>query len=106
MAGVPAAFTASVPAPAGSGDAAAPGTGAPDAPPTASRTRRCGRSLGTETSSRISTPASVTPARISSLVRTTDSETINYSGTAGFYEWDIFAYSGSGTFQFCMKHPN
>ncbi|HEY1771872.1 MAG TPA: protease pro-enzyme activation domain-containing protein [Gammaproteobacteria bacterium] len=35
----------------------------------------------------------------------TDSETINYNGSAGYYEWDIYAYSGSGTFQFCLKHP-
>ncbi|HEY4128655.1 MAG TPA: protease pro-enzyme activation domain-containing protein [Gammaproteobacteria bacterium] len=43
---------------------------------------------------------------VKSSTGTTDNETINYSGTAGFYEWDIFAYSGSGSFQFCMKHPN
>jgi hypothetical protein len=43
---------------------------------------------------------------VSSSTGTTDNETINYSGTAGYYEWDIYAYSGSGTFQFCMKHPN
>jgi subtilase family serine protease len=43
---------------------------------------------------------------VASSTGTTDNETINYSGTAGDYEWDIFAYSGSGTFQFCMKHPN
>ncbi|HEY3646232.1 MAG TPA: Ig-like domain-containing protein [Gammaproteobacteria bacterium] len=43
---------------------------------------------------------------VKSSTGTTDNETINYSGTAGFYEWDIYAYSGSGTFQFCMKHPN
>jgi pseudomonalisin len=43
---------------------------------------------------------------VASSTGTTDSETINYNGTAGFYEWDIFAYSGSGTFQLCLKHPN
>jgi streptogrisin C len=43
---------------------------------------------------------------VASSTGPTDSETINYSGTAGDYEWDIFAYSGSGTFQFCLKHPN
>ena len=43
---------------------------------------------------------------VASSTGTTDSETINYNGTAGDYEWDIYAYSGSGTFQFCMKHPN
>jgi len=42
---------------------------------------------------------------VASSTGTTDNETINYSGTAGYYEWDIYAYSGSGTFQFCLKHP-
>ncbi|HEV7165425.1 MAG TPA: Ig-like domain-containing protein [Gammaproteobacteria bacterium] len=35
----------------------------------------------------------------------TSSETINYNGTSGYYEWDIYAYSGSGSFQLCLKHP-
>jgi len=43
---------------------------------------------------------------VASSTGPTDSETINYSGTSGYYEWDIYAYAGSGTFQFCMKHPN
>lgn len=43
---------------------------------------------------------------VASSTGTTANETINYSGGAGYYEWDIYAYSGSGTFQFCMKHPN
>jgi subtilase family serine protease len=43
---------------------------------------------------------------VASSTGTTDSETINYNGSAGFYEWDIYAYSGSGTFQLCLKHPN
>ena len=43
---------------------------------------------------------------VASSTGPTDSETINYSGSSGYYEWDIYAYSGSGTFQFCMKHPN
>ena len=43
---------------------------------------------------------------VASSTGTTDSETINYSGAAGYYEWDIYAYSGSGTFQLCIKHPN
>jgi subtilase family serine protease len=42
---------------------------------------------------------------VASSTASTDSQTINYSGTAGYYEWDIYAYSGSGTFQFCLKHP-
>lgn len=43
---------------------------------------------------------------VASSTGTTANETINYSGTAGYYEWDIYAYSGSGTFQLCIKHPN
>ncbi|HEU5398150.1 MAG TPA: Ig-like domain-containing protein [Gammaproteobacteria bacterium] len=35
----------------------------------------------------------------------TSNETINYTGGSGYYEWDIYAYSGSGSFQFCLKHP-
>ncbi|MFI4967994.1 MAG: Ig-like domain-containing protein [Gammaproteobacteria bacterium] len=35
----------------------------------------------------------------------TSNETINYNGTSGYYEWDIYAYSGSGSFQLCLKHP-
>ena len=42
---------------------------------------------------------------VASSTGTTANETINYNGTSGYYEWDIYAYSGSGTFQFCMKHP-
>ena len=43
---------------------------------------------------------------VASSAGSTANETINYSGTAGYYEWDIYAYSGSGTFQLCLKHPN
>ncbi len=43
---------------------------------------------------------------VASSTGTTANETINYSGSAGDYEWDIYAYSGSGTFQLCLKHPN
>ena len=42
---------------------------------------------------------------VASSTGPTDSETINYNGSSGYYEWDIYAYSGSGTFQFCLKHP-
>jgi pseudomonalisin len=42
---------------------------------------------------------------VASSTGNTSSETINYNGTAGYYEWDIYAFSGSGSFQFCLKHP-
>ncbi|HLW73450.1 MAG TPA: Ig-like domain-containing protein [Gammaproteobacteria bacterium] len=42
---------------------------------------------------------------VASSTGPTSSETINYYGGSGYYEWDIYAYSGSGNFQFCLKHP-
>jgi len=42
---------------------------------------------------------------VASSTGATSSETINYNGSSGYYEWDIYAYSGSGSFQFCLKHP-
>jgi serine protease len=44
-------------------------------------------------------------AVVASSTGSTANETINYSGTAGYYEWDIYAYSGSGAFSLCLKHP-
>lgn len=32
-------------------------------------------------------------------------EQISYSGTAGYYIWQIYSYSGSGTYSFTMSHP-
>ncbi len=42
---------------------------------------------------------------VASSTGNTSNETINYNGSSGYYEWDIYAYSGSGSFQFCLKHP-
>ncbi|HEV2333550.1 MAG TPA: Ig-like domain-containing protein, partial [Gammaproteobacteria bacterium] len=42
---------------------------------------------------------------VASSTGPTSNETINYTGGSGYYEWDIYAYSGSGSFQFCLKHP-
>ena len=42
---------------------------------------------------------------VASSTGPTANESINYTGTSGYYEWDIYAYSGSGSFQFCLKHP-
>jgi subtilase family serine protease len=33
------------------------------------------------------------------------SESIDYNGTPGNYMWDIYAYSGSGSYDFCMQRP-
>lgn len=35
----------------------------------------------------------------------TSSETINYTGTAGYYYWRIYSYSGSGSYSLCIKRP-
>ncbi|HET7459744.1 MAG TPA: hypothetical protein VFJ82_00795 [Longimicrobium sp.] len=32
-------------------------------------------------------------------------EQISYSGTAGYYYWEIYSYSGSGNYSFTMSHP-
>lgn len=36
---------------------------------------------------------------------TTSTESITYNGTAAYYRWRIYSYSGSGTYQFWMKRP-
>jgi subtilisin family serine protease len=33
------------------------------------------------------------------------SETVTYSGTAGYYYWEIYSYSGSGSYTFAMSRP-
>jgi aqualysin 1 len=35
----------------------------------------------------------------------TANEDIAYSGTAGYYEWKILSYSGSGAYNFYLSHP-
>ena len=44
----------------------------------------------------------VTVARSESA---TSSETINYNGTAAYYRWRIYSYSGAGSYSFCLKKP-
>ena len=36
---------------------------------------------------------------------TTAAENITYSGTAGYYLWEIYSYSGSGSYSFKMQRP-
>jgi subtilisin family serine protease len=36
---------------------------------------------------------------------TTASEDIAYSGTAGYYLWEIYSYSGSGSYSFKLQRP-
>ncbi|WP_038045160.1 S8 family peptidase [Thermus caliditerrae] len=42
---------------------------------------------------------------VASATSTSSSESIRYSGTAGYYRWRIYAYSGSGAYTFWMKRP-
>ncbi|MCS7182351.1 MAG: S8 family serine peptidase [Thermoanaerobaculum sp.] len=35
----------------------------------------------------------------------TSTEYISHNGTAGYYRWRIYSYSGSGTYQFWLKRP-
>ncbi|MCA1631318.1 MAG: S8 family peptidase [Acidobacteria bacterium] len=35
----------------------------------------------------------------------TSSETISYSGTAGYYRWQIYSYSGTGSYNFWLLRP-
>jgi subtilisin family serine protease len=35
----------------------------------------------------------------------TSTETINYNGTAGYYYWRIYSYTGSGSYTFCLTRP-
>lgn len=36
---------------------------------------------------------------------TTSTENISYSGTAGYYRWRIYSYSGSGSYSLCTTRP-
>ncbi len=36
----------------------------------------------------------------------TSTESINYSGTAGYYYWRIYSYSGSGSYSLCITKPS
>jgi aqualysin 1 len=35
----------------------------------------------------------------------TSSETISYAGTSGYYMWQVYAYGGSGSYNFWTLHP-
>lgn len=44
-------------------------------------------------------------AQVAASESATANETINYSGTAGYYEWKVYSYSGSGSYTLCISHP-
>lgn len=40
-----------------------------------------------------------------SSTSSSSNESINYSGTSGYYRWRIYSYSGSGSYSFCLSNP-
>ncbi|MGQ0813196.1 MAG: S8 family serine peptidase [Gemmatimonadota bacterium] len=44
-------------------------------------------------------------ARVASSISSTSVENISYSGTAGYYLWEVESYSGSGSYEFWLKRP-
>jgi hypothetical protein len=44
-------------------------------------------------------------ATVSSSLGSTSTESVSYSGTAGYYRWRIYSYSGSGSYSLCTTRP-
>ena len=42
---------------------------------------------------------------VASGTSSTSSEDVTYSGTAGYYTWQIYSYSGSGSYNFWLQRP-
>ncbi|MFL5384603.1 MAG: S8 family serine peptidase, partial [Longimicrobiaceae bacterium] len=42
---------------------------------------------------------------VASGTTASNNETVSYSGTAGYYEWEIRSYTGSGSYNFYLAHP-
>ena len=42
---------------------------------------------------------------VASSTSATSTESISYSGTAGYYVWRVFSYSGSGSYTICHDRP-
>lgn len=45
-------------------------------------------------------------SNVAQSITSTANEQINYSGSSGYYVWKVTSYSGSGSYTFCLKHPN
>lgn len=43
--------------------------------------------------------------QVASATTASNNENISYSGTAGWYLWGVYGYSGSGTYHFWTSHP-
>jgi hypothetical protein len=44
-------------------------------------------------------------ANVASGTGSTANESVSYSGTAGYYQWKVLSYSGSGSYTLCIAHP-
>jgi subtilisin family serine protease len=44
-------------------------------------------------------------ATVKSSLGSTSTESVSYSGTAGYYRWRIYSYSGSGSYSLCTTRP-
>jgi len=42
---------------------------------------------------------------VASGTTSSTNETVSYTGTAGYYEWEVRSYTGSGTYNLWIKHP-
>ncbi len=42
---------------------------------------------------------------VASGTTSSNNETVSYTGTAGYYEWEVRSYTGSGTYNLWIKHP-
>ena len=42
---------------------------------------------------------------VASSTSASANETISYTGTSGYYTWQIYSYSGSGSYNFWTLHP-
>jgi len=42
---------------------------------------------------------------VASGTTSSNNETVSYSGTAGYYEWEVRSYSGAGSYSLWLKHP-
>ena len=42
-------------------------------------------------------------SQVASATSSDSNEDINYSGTSGYYYWEVYSYSGSGSFDFYLE---
>jgi subtilisin family serine protease len=42
---------------------------------------------------------------VASSESSTSTESVTYNGTAGYYMWEVYSYSGSGSYTFGMQRP-